>query len=40
VVPESRWLKHPDYLRFFLAETTNHYEEHRSDLVAILHRSG
>ena len=36
VVPESRWLKHPQHLKFFLTETTNHYEAHRADLEAIL----
>jgi hypothetical protein len=36
VVPESRWLKHADHQRFFSEETTEHYEEHASDLQAIL----
>jgi hypothetical protein len=36
VVPETRWLKHPDHLRFFLEETTDHYEGHRADLEAVL----
>jgi hypothetical protein len=36
VVPESRWLKHPDHLRFFVRETTDHYEAHRADLAGIL----
>jgi len=36
VVPESRWIKHPDHLRFFLDETTDHYAAHASDLDAIL----
>lgn len=36
VVPETRWLKHADHLRFFQQETTEHYEEHRADLVAVL----
>ena len=36
VVPETRWLKHADHRRFFLEETTEHYEEHQSDLEAIL----
>ena len=36
VVPESRWLKHHGHLKFFLAETTDHYEAHRADLDAIL----
>jgi hypothetical protein len=36
VVPETRWLKHADHRRFFLEETTEHYEEHRADLEAVL----
>ena len=36
VVPETRWLKHPDNQRFFHDETTAHYEEHLADLEAIL----
>jgi hypothetical protein len=40
VVPESRWLKHPGHLKFFLTETTNHYEAHRADLEAILAAAG
>jgi hypothetical protein len=40
VVPESRWLKHAGHLRFFLDETTEHYEAHRSDLAAILGAAG
>jgi hypothetical protein len=36
VVPETRWLKHADHRRFFLEETTEHYEEHMADLRAIL----
>ncbi len=36
VVPETRWLKHPDNLRFFLDETIDHYEEHKADLEAVL----
>ena len=36
VVPETRWLKHADHRRFFLEETTEHYEEHRPDLAAVL----
>ena len=36
VVPETRWLKHTDHLRFFQEETTEHYDEHRADLEAIL----
>jgi hypothetical protein len=36
VVPESRWLKHANHQRFFSEETTDHYQEHRADLDAIL----
>jgi hypothetical protein len=36
VVPESRWLKHPDNQTFFSEETTRHYEDHLDDLRAIL----
>jgi len=36
VVPESRWLKHADHLRFFLDESTDHYAAHASDLEAVL----
>ena len=36
VVPESRWIKHADHLRFFLDETTDHYAAHASDLEAVL----
>ncbi|OGO53779.1 MAG: hypothetical protein A2Z32_10690 [Chloroflexi bacterium RBG_16_69_14] len=40
VVPESRWLKHGDHQRFFLTETTAHYEDHVDDLAAILAAAG
>jgi hypothetical protein len=36
VVPESRWLKHSDNLRYFIDETIDHYADHGSDLDAIL----
>ena len=36
VVPESRWLKHADNLRFFVDETIDHYADHTADLEAIL----
>jgi hypothetical protein len=36
VVPESRWIKHADHLRFFIDETIDHYAGHAADLVAIL----
>ena len=39
VVPESRWLKHADNLRFFIDETIDHYADHASDLEAVLDAS-
>jgi len=36
VVPETRWLKHAAHLKSFHDETIAHYEEHGSDLRAIL----
>ena len=36
VVPESRWLKNADHLRFVTDQTIGHYEDHRADLDAIL----
>jgi hypothetical protein len=36
VVPETRWLKNADYLRYFLDETIDHYNDHRPDLDVIL----
>ena len=36
VVPESRWLKNSDMLRFYLDETVEHDQEHVSDLEAVL----
>jgi hypothetical protein len=36
VVPESRWVKHADHLRFFHVYTIEHYEDHLADLEAIL----
>jgi hypothetical protein len=35
-VPESRWVKHTDHLRYFVDETIDHYAEHAADLEAIL----
>jgi hypothetical protein len=35
VVPETRWLKHTDHLRFFVDETIDHYADHTADLEAI-----
>ena len=40
VVPESRWLKHGDHQRFFLSETTAHYEDHLDELAAIMAAAG
>ena len=36
VVPETRWVKHADNLRFFIDETIDHYADHLADLEAIL----
>jgi hypothetical protein len=36
VVPETRWIKHADHLRYFLDETIDHYAEHAPDLAAVL----
>jgi len=36
VVPETRWVKNSDHLRFFMDETVDHYAEHEADLTAIL----
>lgn len=36
VVPETRWIKHADNLRFFIDETIDHYADHAADLEAIL----
>ena len=36
VVPEIRWIKNPDMLKFFLTETTDHYQDHGNDLAEIL----
>ena len=35
VVPETRWVKSAEYLRYFLGETIEHYAEHEADLDAI-----
>ena len=40
VVPESRWVKHPTHMSFFLGETLDHYGDHESDLAAILEAVG
>jgi hypothetical protein len=36
VVPEARWVKHADHMRWFLDETIDHYETHLPELQAIL----
>lgn len=36
VVPETRWVKHADHLKYFHDETIAHYEEHAEDLQAVL----
>ncbi len=36
VVPETRWVKHPVFGRFFEDELLDHYAEHGDDLQAIL----
>ncbi len=36
VVPETRWVKHTDHLRYFIDETIDHYADHAADLEAIL----
>ncbi len=40
VVPEARWIKNPDHMRYIVDETLDHYDEHRSDLAAILAAAG
>lgn len=36
VVPETRWVKHPVFGRFFEEELLDHYGEHEADLAAVL----
>jgi hypothetical protein len=36
VVPESRWVKNAEMQTFFYEELTEHYDEHRPELDAIL----
>lgn len=36
LAPEARWLRHANYLRFFLDETIDHYADHVADLEAVL----
>ncbi|MGZ3587901.1 MAG: DinB family protein [Candidatus Limnocylindrales bacterium] len=40
VVPEARWLKHPERMGFVMGQTIDHYEEHRPELEAILGQAG
>lgn len=40
VVPETRWLKNADMLKFFQAELIEHYEDHRDELRAVLAAAG
>jgi hypothetical protein len=40
VVPESRWIKNAEIQRTFTEETLDHYDEHRTDLDAILAAAG
>jgi hypothetical protein len=40
VVPESRWVKNADHLRFITDQTIAHYEDHRTDLDAVLAAGG
>jgi hypothetical protein len=40
VVPEIRWVKDAEYQTFFYEELTEHYDEHRTELAAILAAAG
>jgi hypothetical protein len=40
VVPESRWVKHPVFGRFFEEELLDHYADHAADLRAVLAEPG
>jgi len=40
VVPETRWIKNPPMLKFFLNETVEHYQDHLVDLRAVLASAG
>ena len=40
VVPETRWVKNADMQTFFYEETTEHYDEHLTELAAILAAAG
>jgi hypothetical protein len=36
VVPEARWVKHAEHMKWLREETVEHYEDHLSDAAAIL----
>lgn len=36
VVPETRWVKHPQHMAALVEDTIDHYADHRDDLEAIL----
>jgi Mycothiol maleylpyruvate isomerase N-terminal domain len=40
VVPETRWVKHPDHMRWIMGQTIDHYADHEADLRAILAQAG
>lgn len=40
VVPEARWVKHVQHMRTLHDETVDHYENHLTDLEAILVAAG
>ena len=40
VVPETRWVKNAAHLQTFHDETIAHYEEHQTELAAILAAAG
>jgi hypothetical protein len=40
VVPETRWLKNADIMRYLLDETIDHYAAHAADLAAVLAAAG
>ncbi len=40
VVPETRWVKHPVFGRFFEEELLDHYADHAADLEAVLAAAG
>ena len=40
VVPEIRWLKHPERMAYVVEDTIEHYDEHRPELEAVLALAG